>query len=168
MDKIKKGLIGILITVILLLIPISQMANNIEDPINTETITNDETKAVNIVIWNDQKNLFIEYDTINGWYLSETSEIVIVSYLNLTPTANYKLNMGKFEFINKHDPAVEIFTQIIPLAESWAKGTEISIAAHAVVIEEINVFEWQDEKGWVKVYDYDSRIWSTYFDYIIQ
>jgi hypothetical protein len=107
------------------------------DPFTTFLIADggDETSAIDVgevLVWNDGNTLYVQYVVTAPWCLTETHLHVFLDNIGYTdvPQRNGNPPPGQFDYKEEHD-CVEEYTYTIPLA--WDAGTELFIAAHAVV-----------------------------------
>lgn len=92
-----------------------------------------------VFVWNDGEYLFVKYVTIDGWCLIET-HLEIKTSLDLIPqTKNGNPIPGHFSYHTKHECIPE-FEYVIPL-DGWTIGTNLFIAAHAVVADTNTPYE---------------------------
>jgi len=95
--------------------------------------------AGTLTVTNDGTDLYVEYQTIDGWEMTETHLAVECSLEEIPQTQPNKKGKGggnpipgHFEYSTEYDPAVTEYTEIISLSELGC-GNELFIAAHAVV-----------------------------------
>lgn len=117
------------------------------DPYTTTLLAGQDINAGTISVWNDGDNLYVKYDTAQGWVMTETH-----IYVGKTDPSELTSAPGQFPYSAGHDPAVSEYTYTIPLAEidsyqlkkngkKWialdstgvAAGEDVYIAAHAVL-----------------------------------
>lgn len=124
-----------------------------DDPYRTDLIAGQHTDAGDVLVWNDEENLYVKYLARDGWCLAETHLAVAGVLADILQTGNDKpqANNGKskagngkqqtvngnpipgqFAYRERYDPCVGSDTFEIPLGD-WSKGDELFIAAHAVV-----------------------------------
>lgn len=84
-----------------------------------------------VTVANDGVNLYVEYQTMDGWCMTETHLHVATSWEEI-PQKNGNPIPGKFDHKTEHDPCVTEYTYTI-LLNGWVPGTELYIAAHAAV-----------------------------------
>lgn len=97
-----------------------------------------------VTVWSDCNNLYVKYQTTDGWLMTET-HLHVCSDLNKIPQTEAKGKgkgniggnpiPGQFAYQMEHDPAVDEYTYVIELHEEWPPCTELVIAAHAAVIK---------------------------------
>jgi hypothetical protein len=149
-----------------LLIPMNFSAHTAENPFVTNLIAGQSIDAGDIMVWNDETDLYVKYKTDNGWMLTETHLEVEVSVEDLAQTGSGSPKIGKFDYKSTHDPPVTEHTYVIPL-DSWGPGTTLYLAAHAVVVKKMDDGGWQEETGWGEGDDFD-KSWAMYFSYEVQ
>lgn len=137
----------------LLCIAAPALAHTMADPYKTDLIAGQHIDAGDVLVWNDEEYLYVKYLARDGWCLAETHLAVAVDLAGIPQTGNNKAPAkngkapaksgkagetngnpipGQFEYGDEYDPCVGSDTFEIPLGE-WAQGTELFIAAHAVV-----------------------------------
>ncbi|MCK4730839.1 MAG: hypothetical protein KAT65_00145 [Methanophagales archaeon] len=84
--------------------------------------------AGNVLVWNDDDNLYVKYVT-DGWCLTETHLHIDIS-LDGIPQKKGNPIPGRFDYKTEHDCVTE-YTYAIP--QDWDYCPELYIAAHAVV-----------------------------------
>jgi hypothetical protein len=127
-------------------------------------------------IWNDADNLYISYETVDGWLLAETH-----LYAGKTDPAELTSSPGQFPYSAEHEPQASSYIYTIPLdsidsyhltkSKKWEAdqdpgiepGDVIFIAAHAVVTK-----DGSEETAWADGYQFPGNNWATYFDYTVQ
>ena len=94
-----------------------------------------------IIVSNDKDNLYVTYQSDNGWSIKEIH--LYVGTIENIPSNNQKVPVpGQFPIKETFSPTVEMVTYEIPLKEL----TECPvIVAHAVVVK-----EEQEETAWGK------------------
>lgn len=120
-----------------------------------------------VTVGNDATNLYVTFTTTGNWKLSETHVHVATSLADI-PQRNGNPVPGRFDYGMDHNPMVTTYTYTIPLG-AWSPGTELYIAAHAVVNrvdEHGNVL--QRETGWGQGPGFPGRNWAMYFKYTVQ
>lgn len=97
----------------------------------TDLIAGKQYDVGDIIITNDESNIYVTY-LINepGWYM-KLSHMHVAQFEHEIPQ-NHKGNpkIGKFEYQMEHNKAIE-YTIAVPY--TWPAGTDIVVAAHAVV-----------------------------------
>ena len=115
-------------------------------------------------------NLYVTYSItcITCWHLTET-HLAVATDRDDIPQRNGNPVPGQFDYAMTHDLPTKSYTYVIPLGE-WDAGTELVIAAHAVV-----VCDCQEETAWAAfidcgtwLYDFPGRNWALYFTYTVQ
>lgn len=154
------------IMVLILLLPSGVMAHTADNPFVTDLIAGQHIDAGDIKVWNDEENLYVKYETANGWKLTETHLEVEVTLEDIAQTKSGSVKVGKFDYKSEHDPAVEEYTYQIPL-DGWYPGLDLYLAAHAVVIKELDCGGYQEETGWGDGEDF-GKSWAMYFIYTVQ
>ena len=154
----KKGLAVVALTLLLVVglmataIPAS--AATVVKPLWAGQAKTDST----VTVWDDGTYLYVKYDTVGGWMLTETHVAVASSLDGIPQTKKGNPIPGQFPFGTEHDPAVNTYTYVIPLdsLSGW-----IFIAAHAVVVNGC-----QEETAWAGCQnEFPGKKWSRYFKY---
>ena len=117
-----------------------------------------------VLVWNDAENLYVRYIVDDPWCLTET-HLHVATSLALIPQKNNNPVPGQFEFMHPLS-CVQQDQFVIPLA-SFA-GTELFIAAHAVVAREIMFGIFQYKTAWGAGSRFSKKNWATYFIYTVQ
>ncbi len=123
-----------------LALPMAVGAHTEADPFVTDLIADGgdpstEIDAGDLLVWNDEENLYVKYsaNVSEGWYIVET-HLHVASAASVVPQKNGNPSPGKFDYKTEHDPAVEDYTYTIPLGDLEV-GDDVVIAAHAEVIQ---------------------------------
>jgi hypothetical protein len=100
--------------------------------VSAELIAGGTESAGVVQVWNDTENLYVKYwmKGAQGWCLNQTHLHVATSLDDIPRTKKGSPKPGHFDYQGDHD-CVSMFTYTIPL--EWEIGTELFIAAHAVV-----------------------------------
>jgi Ca-activated chloride channel family protein len=120
-----------------------------------------------VVVYNDLDYLYVKYKTTGGWSMTET-HLHVATSANAIPQKNGNPTPGQFAYSNDHNPAVTEFEYKIPW--TWAAGTTLYIAAHAVVQKQVGLDTectpiYQTETAWADGDDFPGKNWATYFEY---
>lgn len=119
--------------------------------------------AGNVTIANDANNLYVTYNTSNGWFINKTHLYVgACNLIPLTPTGNPKI--GLFPYKTIHSPAVTSFTYTIPLANL---PECVCILTHAEVFKN-NGGSIQTETAWGQGEQLAGNSWAMKYYYCIQ
>jgi len=90
-----------------------------------------------VSVWNDGTNLYVKYETADGWQMRETHLAVATSLEGIPQTKKGNPKVGKFTYQTEHDPWVTACTHVINLAELGSDVKKLYIAAHAKVCKVI-------------------------------
>lgn len=106
----------------------------------TDLIAGRHTDVGDIVVWNNETHLFVEFIMNESWILKEIHLEVATSLEDIPQTRKGNPIPGRFEYKAEFDVGdmVSDYTFIIPLdeiLEEFSSSTELYIAAHAVVVE---------------------------------
>lgn len=85
----------------------------------------------NLLVSNDEQNLYITFKTTGNWWLQLT-HLHIATTLGGVPNRNGIPVPGHFQYKTSHNPRLQTFTYTIP--KTWAEGQNLVIAAHAEVV----------------------------------
>lgn len=114
-------------------------------------------------VTNDDQNLFVSYNTENGWYMEELH--VFVGDFDEVPDANGNPKPGRFVYKATLSPLLDTYTFTIPLNEvvvDAASGCYV-VAAHSVVkLSNGNGGYTQSETGWAGSLQFPGNNWATY------
>ena len=143
------------------------------DPFVTDLIIGGGAKASakdigDVEIWNDRDFLYVKYViSYPDWCIMQT-HLEVATSLSAIPQKKGNPIPGKFEYIDKHD-CVSEFVITIPL--TWAPGTELFIASHAVVRTAVPIGNLIPIYLYETVWGFGSRFpgknWATYIKYRI-
>jgi hypothetical protein len=139
-----KRLVYLLIaaSLMLALVPAAAFAHTEDDPFVTNLIAGggNEKSAMDVgqvEVWNDADYLYVKYVVdVEGWCLTET-HLHVATSPEVIPQKNGNPIPGKFEDSSEYalDPCEQgPDPYMIPL-DGWDVGTELYIAAHAVVVD---------------------------------
>lgn len=123
-----------------------------------------------VTVMNDGVELTVVYETTGDWYLSATHLHIATSVAGIPQTKTGNPKNGNFAYKHTLDPVTQQDEYSIDLAANgYAVGTELYIAAHAVV-GQLNQDGWftRTETGWGAGTRFSSGNWATYFTYVIQ
>jgi hypothetical protein len=125
------------------------------------------TLAGTVTVENDSVNLYVTFNTIDGWQIQQTHLYVgALAGLPAGPKGNPKI--GNFPYSASHNPRVASYTYTIPLTD-FAPKECIIIAAHAEVVkfgEDGEVIQAETAWGAGKQIT-PGGSWASYFDYCI-
>lgn len=117
-----------------------------------------------VIVWNDESNLYITYVVYDPWVITETHLHVALN-MGAIPEKEGNPISGEFDYKGEYDPPVIDVTYTYLLGDwGWETGTVLYIAAHAIV-------EKPDSKSvsaWGHGFEYPGDNWATYFEYTIQ
>lgn len=128
-----------------------------------------------VLVWNDDENLYVEFVASGDWCITETHVHVFTDNLDFNDITlkNGNPPPGKFDYKDEHD-CVADHTYEIPL--NWSPDIELYIAAHAVVQNDSVPVDWDNgdpiswwtETAWGAGFDFPGANWATYFTYKVQ
>jgi hypothetical protein len=110
-----------------------------------------------VEITNDGVNLYVTFLVDAPWVLVE-SHVHVATSPQIIPQTNGNPIPGQFAYSEDDGEYV------IPLG-SWGVGTQLYIAAHAVVR---NPDTYQEVSAWGDGTDFPGKNWATYFSYTVQ
>ena len=126
----------------------------------------DPMQVGGVVVSNDGYHLYVRY-TMWGfdWELTETHVAVATSLAGIPQTKSGNPKVGHFPYAMMHKPPVTAYTYEIDLV--WTAGTELVIAAHAVVQNGCREeTAWADCEG--PEFQFPGNNWATYINYTVQ
>lgn len=96
-----------------------------------------------VQVWNDGANLYVRFvidaeldtDNVVPTLMYETQLHVALTEPEIPQTKKGNPKIGRFDYKDMHDPGVQVFEYVIPLADLGAEPDTLVIAAHAVVAE---------------------------------
>ena len=131
-----------------------------------DLIAGQNDDAGDVTIWNDADYLYVKYETVADVFIEET-HVHVATPLEGIPQANGNPIPGQFDYQTFHDPWVTEFTYMIPLDPGWVSGTELYIAAHAVVYIDDGFGGYYSETAWGDGYGFPGSNWATYILYTV-
>lgn len=131
--------IAVLLLLLLALVPAVVLAHTEGGPFVTELIADggegDGIEVGEVLVWNDGDNLYVKYViTDPDWCITETHLHVATSLAEI-PQKNGNPPPGKFDYKGEHDCVSEVFYTYDLAVRGWGIDTDLTIAAHAVVID---------------------------------
>jgi hypothetical protein len=126
-----------------------------DDIMVVDLIAGQHINAGSITVWDDDENLYIQYETVDPYCLTET-HLEIASSLEGIPQKNGNPIPGRFEHKSTHS-CVSTFTYTAPLPEN---ACDLYFAAHAVVKGPSGT-----ETAWGNGPEFPGKNWATYFIY---
>ncbi len=160
-----------LAVIALFLIAPAAFAHTQEEPLQVPLLAGKSIDAGTVAVWNDAENLYVKYEASNGFVLSETHLAIALTLDAIPQTKTGNPKVGNFQYGNEFATPVNEYTYTINLQEAgYAIGTELYIAAHAVVSKDVfeNGKSSEQETAWASGLQFPGRNWATYFQYIIQ
>ncbi len=121
-----------------------------------------------IYIWNDEEFLYIEFNTTDDWYMTETHLSVANSVEGIPQTKKGNPIPGHFPYKAEYEPLIQVELYVIPIEDEWFElgvCKEIEIAAHAAVQQENDIV--QEESAWAEGEDFPGKNWATYFSFVV-
>ncbi|MFC2093074.1 LamG domain-containing protein [Bacteroidota bacterium] len=143
--------------------------NQINIPTNafsTNLLAGQTIDAGDIKVWNDQNFLYVQYLTMNNWWLNASHLHVATSLAGIPQTSSGNPKVGNFDYQAEYNPHVQSYTYTIPITWNWQ--TELFIAAHSeVVLKDVNGHIIQQETAWGQGNNFPGNSWAMYFNYTI-
>lgn len=109
-----KKLLFSIILVMLLLTPTTVMAHTEEEPFVTDLMAGQHIDVGDVSVWNDGENLYVEYETTDGWEITETH-----LYVGKTDPINLTSAPGQFPYSDGNP-------YTIPLSEIDSYSLEVN------------------------------------------
>lgn len=120
----------------------------------------------NVTVTNDATNLYVTYNTVNGWEIQKTH--LYVGDCDSIPNKNGNPKIGLFPYQTSNNPRVTSFTYTIALSSLNGKAC-YCIAAHAeVVLVDGSGNVIQSETGWGQGVSQGGNSWAMKFSYCTQ
>ena len=133
------------------------------DPQTIDLMAGQNIDAGDVTVWGDGTNLYVKYQTSDGWLLTETHLQVAASLAGIPQTKNGNPIPGQFTEGDSYSPPQPGDTFTFNLADNgWGANTTFYIAAHAVVVKETSECV-QRETGWAEGTQFSGKNWATYF-----
>lgn len=119
-----------------------------------------------VTVSNDLENIYVKYETIAGWYLTETHLAIATELEDIPQTKKGNPKVGHFPYQEVHNPPVAEYTYEIELEPDYTHGTEILITAHSVVAKMNKAGKTiKEETAWGGELRFPGNNWATYFNY---
>jgi hypothetical protein len=120
-----------------------------------------------LLVWNDQSNLFLEFNLTDNWLMEESHVNCSIDPPNSNPVP------GSFTYKTTHDPNIDYFLYKIPLISplhEWPVDTELYILAHATVKKVVGgQVVGKEETAWGGDIEWDGGgKWFWYLKYRIE
>ena len=152
------------------MIPGESAASNVTVPEDAqkETIYAGQTIEVGYVyVWvENMDTLYIKYDiTKTGWKMTESHMDYGESLSDIPQTKKGNPIPGKFDYKNKHNPAVTEYTYEIDIEGMFDNGDTLYIATHCVVINGNGKGKGGSETGWAGEEEFPGKNWAKYFKF---
>jgi len=125
------------------------------NPLVVDLIAGQNEVAGSIKVWDDASSLFVLYETVEPWCLTET-HLAIASSLDGIPQANGNPIPGQFPHKNSHNCAANYLYKV----SLDSNVCTLYIAAHAAVKS-----PGSKETAWGGGLDFPGKNWGTYFTY---
>jgi hypothetical protein len=130
---------------------------------------NSEIVVGEVLIWQDEDNVYVKFVTTGDWYMTLTHVHVADDWTDIPQTKKGNPIPGQFDYSMSHDPPVQSAMYTIPWDESW-DGT-IYVAAHANVQMLLGYDSegnpiYQTETAWGDGTDFPGNNWGTYIEYV--
>ena len=122
-----------------------------------------------ISVYNDSENLYVKYNTTDGWLLNKTHLAIATSLENIPQTKKNNPIPGLFPYKSTHASVTE-HVYVINLEEAgYTVDTELYIAAQAdVSLMDDYGYIIQEETAWGNGITFSGENWATYFNYMVQ
>jgi len=140
------------------------------NPTTVDLLAGRTIDAGNVSVWNDSANLYVKYETQNGWMINQTHLSVGTALIDIPQTTGKKpvAIPGRFAYSSSFDPTVTSYTYTISLNSLGASYNDILfVAAHAVVVRQLPDGTYQQETGWGNGNKFGGA-WGMYFNYTVQ
>jgi hypothetical protein len=144
-------------------------AHTMDEPFRTDLIAGQHTDAGDVLVWNDEDNLYVRYVTEGGWCITE-SHLDVAAGLEDIPQKNGNPIPGHFDYSKSFSSCVQEETFTISINPDWFNGCSLYIAAHAVVRNsgQNGNGKGRTETAWGDGSDFPGKNWATYFNYNLQ
>jgi len=155
---------------ILALLSVVASAQVIVDLLADQTI-----EAGTVTVSNDDVNLYVTYETIDGWELVETHLAIATSLEDIPQTKKGNPIPGKFTYSMEHDPAVTVYTYTLPLQDDGTLYIAAQAEVQKAVLDELGEPTYDDEgnqifqteTGWGEGSDFAGNNWAMYFTFVV-
>lgn len=168
----KKLIFLLMITALIAaLFPASVSAHTAEQPLTAKLIAGQTDYIGHVEVWNDAENLHVRFQAKLGLgFCLEETHLHVSDSLDGIPQKNGNPNPGQFDYGDNLNCAHDI-EYVVPL-DGWAAGTELFIAAHAVIGDLNDPYytptAWGVLCGKIDVYSFPGKNWAAYIPYTVQ
>ena len=168
----KLAFLLIVVAVLAALVPAAVSAHTADHPLRAKLMAGQSIWAGLVEVWNDGVSLHVRYVSKwgLGFCLNETHLHVATSLAGI-PQNNGNPIPGKFDYKDDDLGCVHDIEYVIPL-DGWEAGTDLFIAAHAVVgrVDDPYFEEtaWGALCGHLDRWGFPGRNWATYIPYTVQ
>lgn len=109
---------------------------------------NESIVAGELSVWDDTNNIYIKFDTVNGWMVGYAHYHLGYSLADIPMNGDIPVP-GQFDYHEEFDPYVTTFTKTIAKSDyNFSVGDTILIAVHFELHKDLGGGEWQEETGW--------------------
>jgi hypothetical protein len=147
-------------------IPTLASAQACGTPTQTILVAGQNFDAGSITISNDSSNLYVRYDSIAPWVISDAHVAVASTLAGIPQTKNGNPIPGRFAYSATFDPEVMTYTVAVPMAGAYSVNQTVYVAAHAQV--QAPKANGGAQTGWGFGPDFPGNNWATYMTYRIQ
>jgi len=126
--------------------------------------------AGTVTVMNDGQEVTVEFRTSGDWYMSEVHLHIGLSLGDIPQNRSGNPQIGRFAYKETLSPASQYHEFTVDLGENgWVPGTELYIAAHAVVgkLDAGSGNLYATETGWGEGPGFTGNSWAMYFKYTI-
>ena len=97
----------------------------------TDLMAGQHMDVGDVTVTNDGTDIYVTYEIFEpGWYMLESHLHIADELIGIPHTKKGNPKIGKFDYQAEHDMILK-YTYVVPI--TWPLGTEMFIAAHAVV-----------------------------------
>jgi hypothetical protein len=135
-------------------------------PMSSSLIAGQHFTAGSISVYNDAVNIYVKYDTLAPWLLSDAHVAVANSLAGLPQTKTGNPIPGRFAYSATYDPEVTSYTFAIPYAGLFTPGERLFVAAHAAVQAPRD--QGGSQTAWGEGPGFPGSNWAMYLTYRVQ
>lgn len=166
MRNIRQIALGLAVAGSVLGVPALAAAQVCGAPVDTILVAGQNFDAGRVTISNDSSNIYVRYDSISPWMISEAHVAVASSLSGIPQTKQGNPIPGRFAHSATFDPEVTTYTVAVPMAGAYSTNQTIYVAAHAAL--QAPKENGGAQTGWGLGPDFPGKNWATYMTYQIQ
>ncbi|MGE3511246.1 MAG: hypothetical protein AB7N65_20425 [Vicinamibacterales bacterium] len=135
-------------------------------PLSYGLIAGQHFTAGTISVYNDATNIYVKYDAVAPWLVSDAHVAVANALAGIPQTKTGNPIPGRFAYSATFDPEVTTYTFAIPYVGLFAPHDSLFVAAHAVV--QAPREQGGSQTAWGEGPGFPGNNWAMYLSYTLQ